>query len=160
VERNGRNIYSTLKVLIFSLSALNFACTARAVQSKSTPVDIRPVSCEIANIELSKIDMLFKIQVINNSEKDIQITSMTYEFSINDHFASSGNFIDRPARVRAKSRRTLEKFIPVPEEAQIESVKLALRERKGTYKLKIKYAFDNEEYREKTLTLPIKQLYQ
>lgn len=159
MEKTGKNIYSALKGLLFSLLLMAFSCAVRSVKSGTIDIKIEPVSCEIASIELSKIDMLFKIRITNPLSKDLQINSMTYEFYINDDIISQGNYIERPINIRAKSTRTLDRFIPVPEEKQTESVKASLRERKGIYRLKLQYTISTGESRLKTLILPIKGMY-
>ena len=138
MERNGRSTYYALKALFFSLLVLGLACAPKATKRTLIKVSIRPISCELANIELKKIDFLYQLSVINKGPQDIEIERMTYEFFINDEKVSEGDYTSGITKVRAKSTRNLQKFIPVPEEVQSEKVKKAIRERKGIYTLKIK----------------------
>ncbi len=154
---NGKNIYYVSRALIFSL-LFSISCASIKTLQRKQVLEINPISCELASIELNKIDMLFKIRVKNNTNSDIQITSMNYEFYINNQFGSSGKFIENPIRVKARSSRNLEKFIPIPEEQQTPEVKIALKERKGTYKLILTYTLDGSQTTT-TLLLPIKQMY-
>jgi len=137
VERNGRNICYVLKALLFSLPLFLVACAPRTTKGTELRVSFNPISCELANIELKKIDFLYQLSVINKGNQDIQINQMSYEFYINDEKVSEGDYLSAAAKVRAKSTRNLQKFIPVPEELQSSKVKNAIRERKGTYTLKI-----------------------
>lgn len=159
MEKTGKNIYLALKVLLFSLLLAAFACAIRSAKSGIIDLKIEPLSCELASIELSKIDVLFKIRVTNPSNRDLQINLMTYEFFVNNELISRGDYIERPVNVRAKSTRTLDRFIPIPEEKLTESVKISLRERKGIYRVKLQYTLSTGEIREKTLILPIKGMY-
>ncbi|MGB9824123.1 MAG: hypothetical protein ACPLN0_06740 [Candidatus Hydrothermia bacterium] len=155
---SGKNIYSVSRALIFSLLFL-ISCASIKTSPGRQILRITPISCELASIELNKIDMLFKIMLKNNTSGDIQINSMNYEFYINNQLASGGKFIENPVRIRARSSRNLEKFIPVPEEQQTPEVKVALKERKGTYKLILTYTLDGGQTTATTLLLPIKQMY-
>jgi len=142
VENTGKNTCLPLKVLLFSVILIIQACAPHVTKKKASYIEITPISCELASIELSKIDMLFGIRVTNLGDSDLKITRMEYEFYINDQFASSGEFIEQPVNIRKGSSRNLEKFIPVPEERQTESLKYALRERNGTYTLRLTYNLD------------------
>ncbi|MDI6850737.1 MAG: hypothetical protein QMD82_02215 [bacterium] len=134
---NGRNTYYALKALLFSLLIFSSACAVKTSRGTQPTISFKPISCELANIELKKIDFLYQLSVINKGHHDVQIDKMTYEFYINDEKVSEGDYINQPVRVRAQSIRNLQKFIPVPEELQSPSVKEAIRERKGTYTLKL-----------------------
>uniref|UniRef100_A0A7V3ZZD0 Lipoprotein n=1 Tax=candidate division WOR-3 bacterium TaxID=2052148 RepID=A0A7V3ZZD0_UNCW3 len=150
MERNGKNIYYILKALLFSLPLFILACAPRTTKGSDLRVSIKPISCELANIELKKIDFLYQLSVINKGNQDIQINKMTYEFYINDEKVSEGDYLSAPVKIRAKNTRNLQKFIPVPEELQSSKVKTAIRERKGIYTLKIKAVISSisEETRE------------
>ncbi len=140
MERSGKNTYLNWKVLIFSFAILALACSPM-LKGKAKIITITPLSCQLASIELQKVDFLYEINVTNPFDEDITITNMVYQFYINDELVSEGDFIERPTNVRANSTRKLQKFIPVTEEKQSESVKRAIRERKGYYTLTLKMAY-------------------
>ncbi len=140
MERIGKSTYLNWKVLIFSFALLTLAC-APLLKGKGKTITVTPLSCQLASIELKKIDFLYEINVTNPFDEDITIAEMAYQFYINDELVSEGDFIERPTNVRANFTRKLQKFIPVAEEKQSESVKKAIRERKGYYTLNLKMAY-------------------
>jgi len=161
VERRGKGIYLNWKVLVFSLAVVTLSCATRSVRPKGYGLNFKPISCELASIELSQIQMLFRLQVTNTTRSDLRIQSMSYEFYINNYLVSTGDFLDRPVTIRAKSSRNLEKFIPIPEAKQTEKVKEAIRERKGLYRLRLTYTLEGSGRTSVVdLKLPIKGLYQ